>query len=84
MIYIFYSTILHFIAPTIITLNDAKVCHSPTCYCAMVYIKKQEERISERDISLNELETPPPQSTEQDGWYINRGILYIIFFLFSE
>lgn len=53
-------------APTIITLNDIKACHSPTCICAMVYIKKQEERISGRDINLNELETPPPRSTQQD------------------
>ncbi|XP_065927924.1 uncharacterized protein [Magallana gigas] len=53
-------------APTIITLNDIKVCHSLTCYCAMVYIKKQDERISERDINLNELETPPPQRSQQD------------------
>lgn len=53
-------------APTIITLNDVKAYHSPACYCAMMYIKKQEERISERDINLNELETPPPRSSQQD------------------
>lgn len=53
-------------APTIITLNDIKACHNPTCYCAMMYIKKQEERISERDTSLNELETPPQRGIQQD------------------
>lgn len=36
----------------------------------MMYIKKQEERISERDINLNELETPPQRGNQQDGLYI--------------
>lgn len=46
----------------------------------MMYIKKQEERISGRDINLNELVTPPPRHTQQDGWYIIRGIDYIFIF----
>lgn len=79
-----YSTILHFIAPTIITLNDIKACHNPTCYCAMMYIKKQEERISERDTSLNELETPPQRGIQQDGLYIIKKGDGIHFFLISE
>ena len=70
----------HFIAPTIITLNDVKACHNPTCYCAMMYIKRQEERISERDLSLNELEIPSQQSIQQDGLYIKRGIIYLFYF----
>lgn len=54
--------------------------HNPTCYCAMMYIKKQEKRISERDLSLNELEIPSQQSLQRDGLYIKRGIIYIFYF----
>lgn len=63
-------------APTIITLNDVKAYHIPTCYCAMMYIKKQEERISEGDLSLNELEIPSQQSIQQDD---GRGIEELIY-----
>lgn len=63
-------------APTIITLNDLKACHNPTCYCAMMYIKKQEKRISERDLSLNELEIPSQQSLQRDD---GRGFEELIY-----
>lgn len=70
-------------APTIITLNDVKACHSPTCYCAMMYIKKQEERISERNINLHELETPPPRSIQQDGLYKKGHSIHFSFIIFG-
>lgn len=50
----------------------------------MMYIKKQEERISERDTSLNELETPPERGIQQDGLYmIKKGDGIHFFFNFG-
>lgn len=55
-------------APTITTINDIKAYHSPACSASMMYIKRQEEEISERDTNLNERGPPFPwRIQQQDG-----------------